>query len=49
MELKLNFTKCVTYYYLTIQAEEMSKYGERVTYAKASVDKLAECIKLSQV
>lgn len=49
MELKLNFTKCVTYYYLTVQSEEQNKYGERVTYAQAASEKLAECVKLSQV
>lgn len=49
MELKLNFTRCVTYYYLTLQSEDMQQHGERVAYAQAAAEKLAECHKLSQV
>ena len=49
IEMKLNFTRCVTYYYLTLQAEEQQLHGERVAYAQAASEKLADCIKLTQV
>jgi len=36
------------YYYVGCGAEEQQKWGERVTYLQASLDKLNACIKMSK-
>jgi len=46
MELKINFYDCITFYYLGISAEEQQKWGERITYYQAAVDRLTECSRL---
>ena len=46
MELKINFYECITYYYLGLGVEEQQKWGERITYYQAAVDKINECLHL---
>lgn len=46
MDVKINFYDCITYYYLGICAEEQQKWGERITYFQAAVDKLSVCTSL---
>jgi tyrosine-protein phosphatase non-receptor type 23 len=46
MELKIDFYDCITYYYLGLCSEEQQKWGERITYYQAAVDKLTECTRL---
>ena len=45
-ELKINFYDCVTLFYLALCSEEQQKWGERVTYFQAAVDRLSESMRL---
>lgn len=45
-ELKINFYDCITLFYLGLCSEEQQKWGERVTYCQAAVDRLNECMQL---
>lgn len=48
MELKVQYYGCIAYLYRGMQAEDQSKWGERVTMYKAAAEKLNECIKLAK-
>jgi len=45
-ELKINFYDCITLFYLGLCSEEQQKWGERVTYCQAAVDRLNESMRL---
>jgi len=45
-ELKINFYDCITLFYLGLCSEEQQKWGERVTYCQAAVDRLNESMHL---
>ncbi len=49
MEIKSNYHGCVMYLYMGNQAEEQQKWGERLCWFQAALDKLTECIKLAKV
>jgi len=46
-ELKINFYDCITLFYLGLGSEEQQKWGERVTYCQAAVDRLNESMRLA--
>ena len=45
-ELKINFYDSITLFYLGLCSEEQQKWGERVTYCQAAVDRLNESMRL---
>ena len=47
--MKSNYHTCVMYLYMGNQAEEQQKWGERLCWYQAALDKLNECIKLAKV
>lgn len=48
MELKVHYYGCIAYLYRGMQAEDQSKWGERVTMYKAAAEKMNECTKLGK-
>ena len=42
----MSFYQCITYYYLGLSVEESQKWGERIAYYQAAVDKINECLQL---
>jgi len=46
-ELKISFYDCITLFYLGLCSEEQQKWGERVTYCQAAVDRLNESMRLA--
>lgn len=48
LETKANFYQCIMYLYLGTQSEEQQKWGERLTYFQAALDRLNEALKLNK-
>ena len=49
VEVKIHYYTCLCYLYRGLHSEEQSKFGERITFYKAGMEKLTEAMKLLHV
>ena len=45
----MGFYECITLYYMALNAEEQSKWGERLTYIQAAVNQLEDLMKANKL